>query len=205
MLFVIFDSKFYHTIKEDPGNVNKIQNFNALGFTCLGLYWLLFCVAHWIFAIKYWIISYTMEIVESGGHKSKLLERNFDILQYGGLLLNVAIAVVDAVAQGKDILSLHFSYYMLVGVQILSCAFLFDACRRIIAVTNRNPDLKINVKAMSIHVTSYLLYLVSLIYFFFTSLSKSPRFLLSEIIKTVFSSLSQIFICYVFWSIHKIS
>ena len=87
----------------------------------------------------------------------------------------------------------------------MSCVFLFDACRRIIAVTRRNPALKINIVAMSIHLGSYVLYLVSLVYFFFTSLMVNPRFLLSEILKTAFSSLSQILICYVFWSIYKLS
>jgi hypothetical protein len=38
-----------------------------------------------------------MEIVEAGHSKSPILERNFNILFYGGLMLNVAIAVIDAV------------------------------------------------------------------------------------------------------------
>ena len=62
---------------------------------------------------------------------------------------------------------------------------------------------------MLIHITAYMLYLVSLIYFFFTSLrGKDPTpqiFLIDVCIRTTFSSLSQILLSYVFWSIHKMS
>jgi hypothetical protein len=55
-----------------------------------------------------------------------------------------------------------------------------------------------------------MLYLVSLIYFFFTTLFlvgklTSQTFLVSESIRTAFSTLSQIMLCFVFWSIHKTS
>ena len=60
---------------------------------------------------------------------------------------------------------------------------------------------------MLIHIMAYMLYLVGLIYFFFTTLrgdfQKTQRFLISESIKTALSSLSQIFLCIVFWSIHR--
>ena len=62
-MFILFDSKQYHNFEEDPSNTKKIQTYNALAFTCLGLYYLLYCVVHWIFAVKYWVISYTMQIV----------------------------------------------------------------------------------------------------------------------------------------------
>ncbi len=204
-MFILFDSKQYHIFEEDPSNTKKIQTYNALAFTCLGLYYLLYCVAHWIFAVKYWVISYTMQIVQAGGVKSKVLERNFEILYYVGLALNVFIVVVNAVAQEKDLQSLTFSDYLLVGIQIVSCILLFDACQRIFAETKKNPSTKINVKGLLIHVFSYLFYLLSVVYFMFASLMKSPRFELAEILKSGFSSLSQILICYVFWSIHNIS
>ena len=60
---------------------------------------------------------------------------------------------------------------------------------------------------MLIHITAYMLYLVSLIYFFFTLVGNlTPHsFLVSESIRTAFSTLSQIMLCFVFWSIHKTS
>ena len=63
---------------------------------------------------------------------------------------------------------------------------------------------------MLIHITAYMLYLVSLIYFFYTSffvggIINAKAFFISESIRTAFSTLSQIMLCFVFWSIHKTS
>ena len=60
------------------------------------------------------------------------------------------------------------------------------------------------------HITAYLLYLLSLVYFFFTIMRPSGeqeirQYFVSSTIKTAFSSLSQIVLAYIFWSIHKMS
>lgn len=100
------------------------------------------------------------------------------------------------------------SFCLFIGIQIISCAFLFDAFRRIIGVTRKIPHLTLNVKAMLIHTSSYVLYLVSLIFFFvvtFTFESTEKSFFISECSKAGITSLSLIVLTYVFWSIHKMS
>lgn len=93
----------------------------------------------------------------------------------------------------------------------MSCLFLFDASRRIIEITRKNPNTQINVRAMCIHLIAYVLYLISLIQFYFTTVldtnkdESAREFCISQTIRTIFSTLSQVFLCYVFWSIHKIS
>jgi len=52
----------------------------------------------------------------------------------------------------------------------VSCLALFDACRRIVVVAVKNSeDIKVNVTAMFIHVSAYMIYLIGLLYFFITS------------------------------------
>ena len=52
----------------------------------------------------------------------------------------------------------------------MSCLALFDACRRIVVVAGKNSeDIKVNVTAMFIHVSAYMIYLIGLLYFFITS------------------------------------
>jgi hypothetical protein len=64
---------------------------------------------------------------------------------------------------------------------------------------------------MCIHLIAYALYLISLIQFYFTTIlninndESTQEFCISQTIRTIFSTLSQVFLCYVFWSIHKMS
>jgi uncharacterized membrane protein len=78
---------------------------------------------------------------------------------------------------------------------------------------NKHRDFNFNAKAMAIHVTAYSLFLVSLVYFYMTTLSKlgsgvdvTEKFFGINInIRTLFASLSQMCLCLAFWEIHKLS
>ena len=63
ILFVVFGSIVYNTNINDHSNISKMKVFNALEFIFLGLYYVLYCVAHWVFAMKYWVIACKMEII----------------------------------------------------------------------------------------------------------------------------------------------
>jgi len=85
------------------------------------------------------------------------------------MFLNVAFPIFNAVVRGMARLKLiNISLLLLFGVQFISCLFLFDALRRILVVARKNPDLKINVVATIIHAGSYIVFLISLIYFYIT-------------------------------------
>jgi hypothetical protein len=64
----------------------------ALNSTLIGLYWQFYCSAHWIFAMKYWEISYRL------GKGEKMLLVN--IVYYLVLFLNFAIPVYLLVLAG---------------------------------------------------------------------------------------------------------
>ena len=55
MLFVFFGAEVYNT--PDLSNTQKIKVSNAFEFTSLSLYDVLYCCAHWVFAMKYWVIA----------------------------------------------------------------------------------------------------------------------------------------------------
>jgi len=57
ILCMVFGSIVYNTNIDDQGNSRKINVFNALECTSVGLYYILYCVAHWVFAIKYWVVA----------------------------------------------------------------------------------------------------------------------------------------------------
>ncbi len=61
MLFVFFGGEVYKTF--DTSNAQKIKVLNALEFTSLGLYYVLYCCAHWVFAMKYWVTARQMETI----------------------------------------------------------------------------------------------------------------------------------------------
>ena len=90
--------------------------FNALEFIFLGLYYVLYCVAHWVFAMKYWVITCKMEIIENGGLESKLQEQIYKVLYYGIIFLNIAIPIYEAVEEGMDLPRFSLSFYFLIGV-----------------------------------------------------------------------------------------
>ena len=143
---------------------------NAVGFTFLCLYYVLFCVAHWIFCMKYWVIAVKMETIQAGAEQTKSSENFHSLLYYGILLLNVVLPVYEAVEGSRDLRGQAISFTLLIAVQIMSCIFLFDASRRIVGITRKNPRIKINVRAMCIHLIAYVLYIISLIQFYFTTI-----------------------------------
>ena len=73
----------------------KIKVYNAISWTLVGLYYSLYCSAHWIFAMKYWITSYRL----GKGRNLSLV----NVVYYFILILNIAIPAFEAVAEGMDL------------------------------------------------------------------------------------------------------
>ena len=57
IIFVVLGVLVYNTFVDDPSNSQRIKVLQGFQFTLLGLYDILYCVAHWIFAMKYWVIA----------------------------------------------------------------------------------------------------------------------------------------------------
>ena len=137
----------------------KIQVYNAISFASLGMYDVLYCSPHWIFAMKYWIVSYKL----SEGKMIKLA--NF--CYYFVLILNIAISVFVAVEEGMDLKLFDLAYSMLIWIQVFSCFVLADGCRRFYVYINKKIPTGVNNRAVSMHVGVYMLYLIGLFYFYF--------------------------------------
>jgi hypothetical protein len=57
IIFVVLGVLVYNTSVDDLSNAQRIKVLQGFQFTLLGLYDILYCVAHWIFAMKYWVIA----------------------------------------------------------------------------------------------------------------------------------------------------
>jgi len=164
LMFMVFEKNVYDAQLDDQTPTRKTNIFNALAYTFLGLFYVLFCVSYWVFVMKYWVIARTMQKISNKTKPKPYYVENF--IYYGILFLNVAFPIYDAVERGMDLPMNGLSFELLIGIQVVSCIFLFDALRRIVTVTRKDPNSKINVKALTIHAGSYLLYLLTQIYFF---------------------------------------
>lgn len=91
-----------------------------------------------------------------------------NILYYTILVLNVAIPVYTAISMGYGDKQSKVSYQMQILIQIVSCAFYFDACRRICWEVKKDKNLKLNYVPMLIHLSSYIFYLAMLFFLYFS-------------------------------------
>ena len=78
----------------------------------LGFYWQFYCSAYWIFAMKYWVISYKL----SKGERMLLV----GIFDYLGLFLNFAIPVYMVVLIFMRSEYVKIAFEILVWLQVLS-------------------------------------------------------------------------------------
>ena len=177
---------------------NEMRIINSLAYFFLGSYYILFCVAHWVFAMKYWIVSYKL----NQGSYTKLVNSVF----YLGIVLNTAFPIYEAVENGLLSAKFNLSYELLIFVQIFSCLVQFDASRRISSFIKRNKEYDINVVALCTHVGAYFIYLVGLILFYVqfikeVGLANSHQFLVCITYKVCLSDLSDFVLITVFYGL----
>ncbi len=61
LVFIYFSSEVTRLHEESQNEITiKMRWCNILAYTSLGFYEWGYCSAHWIFAIKYWFISYKL-------------------------------------------------------------------------------------------------------------------------------------------------
>lgn len=165
ILYFIFE-KIIYDYSSDPTKTGISSDYNILAYLFLGLFYVIFCVTHWMYAFKYWVIAIDMQLTLRQEAIPKNLPCLVNFIYYGCMFLNVVFSVFSCTVRGMNLVKLmNISWNLLVAIQFVSCIFLFDSSRRIVSVTRKNPDLKINVKAIIIHNGSYFIYLVGLIYF----------------------------------------
>lgn len=170
-MYALFGFAMYKVFEE--GNDKRaLIVYNWLVAVSLGVYNILFCVTHWIFAAKNWVIASQQEKVSMRLNNSERINYTVRIAYWVVLTCNVISPVLVMVSLALDLPNhpkfLHISFQVMILVQIFSCIVLFDACRRFFIFARKNPDHSVNILAMFCHVTAYILYITGLIYYYCT-------------------------------------
>jgi hypothetical protein len=91
-------------------------------------------VAHWVFAVKYWVLSCQLEMIYKRDDPSKS-KTKFQVIFVVGIVLNVIAGVVTALSgnpsKNKLYKALSISKSVFTIPLIVSCCFLGDAFRRL--------------------------------------------------------------------------
>lgn len=100
ILFTFFNFKL--EILSEKQASQRENYINVACYISFALYYILYCTAHWIFAMKYWIISYRL----GQGKMLALMNFFYNLV----IVLNVAIPIYSAVEQGRNMQSWRVSY-----------------------------------------------------------------------------------------------
>ena len=109
-----------------------------------------FLVIHWIFAMKYWVLAYRLELIQKG--KTKESDKIFSsAIYFIGLLINLACGLVYGIPilDGWE----YFVIQLLQLIILVSCGFLIDAFRRLKRV--KTTDQVISTKPVVLLIISF--------------------------------------------------
>ena len=121
-----------------------------MSFASLGISYVLFCTAHWVFAMKYFTISIKLSLYYQF-QPIKKYDSALASINYWMIFLNILIPILEAILEGLDDptsneVAFKTSFYLLIFIQVASCIALFDACRRIVVVVGKNSqEIEVNV------------------------------------------------------------
>ena len=139
----------------------QVVTYNFLTWLLVIPYWGSYCVAHWMFAFRYWTLSYRMKYGED--------KKIFIWIYYVVLSLNLAAVLYNVIFGCFVLPTFIYSFVSLVLIQLVSCVVLFDACYRMY-VYIKTKENTINNRAVVLHVSVYLVFLIAIIYYFFSSI-----------------------------------
>ena len=147
--------------KNEQQYTEQVVIYNFIWWFFTIPYWVPYCIAHWMFAFRYWTLSYRMKYGEDN--------KNFIWIYYVGLSLNLAAVLYTAISGCFVLPTFVYSFVSLVLIQLVSCVVLFDACYRMF-VYIKTKENTINNRAVVLHVSVYLVFLIAIIYYFFSSI-----------------------------------
>lgn len=160
VLNVYFSSEVTRQSEDLPTDTvtSKMVWSNIMSAIFIGFYQWGNCSAHWIFAMKYWVISYKL----AKGKRILLV----NTIYYGVLLLNFLLPVFYSTTTGMnlDVVS-STAFQLVIWIQVLSCLVLFDGGRKIYVFIKKETVSDVNIGYLFFHLTVYVLYLVGLIYY----------------------------------------
>lgn len=122
---------------------------------------------HWVFAMKYWSLSYKLQLIQSGRNTDHMT-RTFNIIFFSVAALQIAscitgswVFITDYQMGGNKKRWLEITAFLLTFLLPIPCLFLLDAFRRMGKV--KSPDTIISTKTVVLHSFAYLTFIISLI------------------------------------------
>jgi hypothetical protein len=157
-----------------------------------------FEISHWIFAYKYWIMSYRIQALMDGDSKPNLTcqERTNLITLisevFWSILTMVLFLLLNFKLDNQGMFALFMFYFSLWTNPFFdgfACWLLFDAFKRMkkYAVS---ANMKANTRMMHIHMTSYALLVLSLLFYFASNVGGPSWFVDSMTIFVCITSLA---------------
>lgn len=102
--FFIMFVYFEHLTFVNMQNPQAEKVWNALAYSSLVGYTIPYLCVHWIFAMKYWVISNDMQKIEQNQEIKK--QSSLEFIYYFVLLINIGICLFLSIAEGFDIQNL---------------------------------------------------------------------------------------------------
>ena len=167
----------------------------------------LFAISHWMFAYKYWIMSFRIETALQGDSTPDLkCQTKTNVITLVSIVFSSSLStllfyLISFVAQRTSTLEIILFYSALRSTAFFdgfSCYLLFDAFRRI-RKHKVAANLKINTAMMHVHQAAYALFVVSLLFYFVSNVGGPSWFVAwMTILVCVTSFASQALLIFIF-------
>lgn len=127
-----------------------------------------FNLMHWLFCFKYWVVSVEIPKLLNGNSVSKNQNENrykaiLYLVAFGNVISVLWLNFSDFSYDGNASIYNQISYFSVYGFELLSAMFLLAALFKIRKVVNKLVGMELNEMTMSLHLCSFLLYVVSAI------------------------------------------
>lgn len=96
IFYGIFTAFTYKEVLLERHETGKGKTYKNLGFSFNGLYWIMFCCAHWVFSMRYWIVAYNLEYVANNNLQKPDSSRVLSIahwVYYINLVPNICLPI----------------------------------------------------------------------------------------------------------------
>mmetsp|Transcript_24994 Transcript_24994/g.31213 ORF Transcript_24994/g.31213 Transcript_24994/m.31213 type:complete len:236 (+) Transcript_24994:44-751(+) len=130
---------------------------------------------HWLFSMKYWMVSRVVPKLFEGGRDIKFNEKTFRMVNLYGVIFTFTICLTTAYYRAKltyessnesavsDSLveTVQILLWAVNGCELVATLVMVDALRRIQKSVKENPFLESNSKTMCLHICMSFMHIIS--------------------------------------------
>ena len=148
----------------------------------------LFALSHWMFAYKYWILSFRIQSIVEKSQTNELSCQNktnkamiINIFWWSFLSTVLWYVIEFTKLTNNLIIQILFysSLWSTIIFDCISCWVLYDSFKRI-KLYSAKANLEINTRMMRFHLFSYVLFLLSLFFFFGANIGEPPQWFVTS-------------------------